>query len=76
MKRKVKLAWLVCFYVPLELRQNETEFPRKTDTELVSLVQENNTNGLRILFTLICFEYLLLLTFILGEKFYFHNVKH
>lgn len=76
MKRKVKLAWLVCFYVPLELRQNEMEFPRKTDTELVSLVQENNTNGLRILFTLICFEYLLLLTFILGEKFYFHNVKH
>lgn len=76
MKRKVKLAWLVWFYVPLELRQNEKEFPRKTDTELISRAQENNTNGLRVLFTLISFEYLLLLTFILSEKFYFHNVKH
>lgn len=77
MKRKVKLAWFVCFYVTLELRQNEKEFPWKSfDAELVSGTQENNTNRLRVLFAFISFEYFMLLTFILREKFYFHNVKH
>lgn len=33
MERKVKVAWLVCFYVTLELRKNEKEFPRKTLTQ-------------------------------------------
>lgn len=46
------------------------------DAELVSRTQENNTSELRVPFALISFEYLLLLTLILDEKFYFQNVKY